>query len=235
MINPKGGPVSRVLFPPCGGRRSFIWTSRCRLALPLYGKRPTRRSSGRSRSDPGRVRLGAPKREILHLGNPLRRPAAWSCRRWGFPCRRRHRRRGALLPHHFPCACAPNGHRLCIFWGTVPGVAGPHGRSLAYGSRSPVAVSHHRALSCSDFPPCRALHEAERPPEPPLGFTIYYLSGAISYSTTFALVLPSHVPRPFSEGCTTRLWRTAFGWHPQAQLGGGVPGLAHDHRQALRA
>jgi hypothetical protein len=68
-----------------------------------------------------------------------------------------------------------------------------------------------------------------------LGFTIYYLSGAISYSTTFALVLPSHVPRPFSEGCTTRLWRTAFGWHPQAQLGGGVPGLAHDHRQALRA
>ncbi len=36
------------------------------------------------------------------------RPAAptWSCSRWGFPCRRRCRRRGALLPHHFTLAAA---------------------------------------------------------------------------------------------------------------------------------
>jgi len=37
------------------------------------------------------------------------RPAApmRSCSRWGLPCRRRHRRRGALLPHHFTLACHP--------------------------------------------------------------------------------------------------------------------------------
>ena len=57
IINPRGRSVSRVLFPPCGGRRSFIWASRCRLALPRSGTQPTRRSSGRNRSHSGRVRL----------------------------------------------------------------------------------------------------------------------------------------------------------------------------------
>ncbi len=33
----------------------------------------------------------------------------------------------------------------------------------------PVAVSHHRALPCSDFPLHVARGNAERPPEPPLG------------------------------------------------------------------
>ncbi len=42
----------------------------------------------------------------------LRRQAApaaptWSCSRWGFPCRRRCRRRGALLPHRFTLAARP--------------------------------------------------------------------------------------------------------------------------------
>jgi hypothetical protein len=38
-------------------------------------------------------------------------PAAptWSCSRWGFPCRRRCRRRGALLPHRFTLAARPAG------------------------------------------------------------------------------------------------------------------------------
>ena|GEM_PF-3783725 len=35
------------------------------------------------------------KRVGLTLGT------VWPCRRWGLPCQRRHRRRGALLPHHF--------------------------------------------------------------------------------------------------------------------------------------
>jgi hypothetical protein len=49
--------------------------------------------------------------------------------RWGFPCRRRCRRRGALLPHRFTLA----GRRIlrtgrrCTFCGTFPGVA-PAGR-----------------------------------------------------------------------------------------------------------
>ena len=58
-------------------------------------------------------------------------PAAptWSCSRWGFPCRRRYRRRGALLPHRFTLAARrifPDGRR-CTFCGTFPGVA-PAGR-----------------------------------------------------------------------------------------------------------
>jgi hypothetical protein len=81
---------------------------------------------------------------------------AWSCRRWGLPCRRRHRRRGALLPHHFTFACAPKirGHRLCVFCGTFPRVARAPFCTIPQNENRPrVAVSHHRALSCSDFPP----------------------------------------------------------------------------------
>jgi hypothetical protein len=119
----KSGSVSRVLYPADnGGRRSFILTNRCRLALP-YGKRPTRRHE-----------------RLLTARTRAECPAAWSCRRWGLPCRRRHRRRGALLPHHFTITC-PRGDIGCVF-------------SVALSRGSPrVAVSHHRALSCSDFPP----------------------------------------------------------------------------------
>jgi hypothetical protein len=50
----------------------------------------------------------------------------WSCSRWGLPCRRRCRRRGALLPHPFTLArrqaeaCPGGRSALC---GTFPGVA----------------------------------------------------------------------------------------------------------------
>jgi len=119
----KSGSVSRVLYPAFeGGRRPFILTSRCRLALP-YGKRPTRRYE-----------------RLLTARTRAECPAAWSCRRWGLPCRHRHRRRGALLPHHFTIACS-RGDIGCVF-------------SAALSRGSPrVAVSHHRALPCSDFPP----------------------------------------------------------------------------------
>ena len=48
-------------------------------------------------------------------------PAAptWSCSRWGFPCRRRRRRRGALLPHHFTLAGRPvfrGGPAVYFLW-----------------------------------------------------------------------------------------------------------------------
>ncbi len=33
----------------------------------------------------------------------------WSCSRWGLPCRRRYRRRGALLPHPFTLTRHPRG------------------------------------------------------------------------------------------------------------------------------
>jgi hypothetical protein len=42
-----------------------------------------------------------PAERLLAAHTRAECPAAWSCRRWGLPCRRRRRRRGALLPHHF--------------------------------------------------------------------------------------------------------------------------------------
>jgi hypothetical protein len=45
--------------------------------------------------------------------------------------------------------------------------------ALSLGS-PPVAVSHHRALSCSDFPPCFARSSAERPPDPLSELIILY-------------------------------------------------------------
>src|ERR1051325_1678291 len=55
-------------------------------------------------------RLARPTRAAARKARPAaplpRPPAAptWSCSRWGFPCRRRRRQRGALLPHHFTLA-----------------------------------------------------------------------------------------------------------------------------------
>jgi hypothetical protein len=80
-------PVSRVLSPP---------PQRRRMAIPLG-----RPSPDASRDLPGR---------------PARKPACpaygavvptWSCSRWGLPCRRRCRRRGALLPHPFTLTRRP--------------------------------------------------------------------------------------------------------------------------------
>src|SRR5512132_1925605 len=67
-----------------------------------------------SRDRPGRRR-----------GNPLAGPSRgcrravpiWSCSRWGLPCRRRRRRRGALLPHPFTLAGGPLPRpAVCFLW-----------------------------------------------------------------------------------------------------------------------
>ena len=40
-----------------------------------------------------------------------------SCSRWGLPCRRRYRRRGALLPHRFTLTVRPEGKTaVCSLW-----------------------------------------------------------------------------------------------------------------------
>jgi len=47
-----------------------------------------------------------------------------SCSRWGLPCRRRCRRRGALLPHRFTLAAAKrNAPQRSVLCGTFPGLA----------------------------------------------------------------------------------------------------------------
>jgi len=74
----------------------------------------------------------------------------WSCRRWGLPCRRRRRRRGALLPHLFTIACFRKGISAVYFLWHFP--AGCPGWPLA------TTV----ALSCSDFPPV-SIETSDRP------------------------------------------------------------------------
>jgi len=78
-------PVSRVLYgrrlaPPT--RRPFLWDARLRAPLATN---PSDRASGQ-----------APRRLAAARVAPIR-----SCSRRGLPCRRRCRRRGALLPHPF--------------------------------------------------------------------------------------------------------------------------------------
>lgn len=155
----RGWSVSRVLSPPEGGWRSFIWTSRCRLALPPRGAearwgcgtRPTRRSCGRGRSYPGRVR------PALRTRGPKDRCADRLLGLAG----------GGVCPAGDVADAAVRSYRTisplpdplraigCVF-------------SVALSLRLlPVAVSHHRALPCSDFPPRLAPGEAERPPDQP--------------------------------------------------------------------
>ena len=63
-----------------------------------------------------------------------------SCSRWGLPCRRRCRRRGALLPHRFTLTAANKHHtpRRSVFCGTIPGLApaGCYPAPLVHGART---------------------------------------------------------------------------------------------------
>ena len=97
-------PVSRVLSRP----EELVL--RAGMAIPLGRPlpsascdRPERRHGG----PPGMPASGMPA------------APTWSCSRWGFPCRRRRRRRGALLPHHFTLAGRPvfrGGPAVYFLW-----------------------------------------------------------------------------------------------------------------------
>ena len=70
---------------------------------------------------------------------PLLTPV-WPCSRWGLPCRSRYRSRGALLPHRFTLACAPER-----------AIGGLLSVALSIASRRP-GITRHPALWSSDFP-----------------------------------------------------------------------------------
>jgi len=79
---------------------------------------------------PGRRRGNPPCRTEIRRVAPTR-----SCSRWGLPCRRRRRRRGALLPHPFTLTRLRQGFGgRFAFCGTFPRVA-PAGRYPAPCSR----------------------------------------------------------------------------------------------------
>ena len=90
-------PVSRVLSPLSRG-------------MAIHLGRP---SPDASRDLPGRRRENPPR------GRSPGAAPIWSCSRWGLPCHRRYRRRGALLPHPFTLTrLRPGGLRraVCFLW-----------------------------------------------------------------------------------------------------------------------
>ena len=96
-------------------------------------------------------------------GRPARRrrqcrqtPAAptWSCSRWGLPCRRRCRQRGALLPHHFTLtARRPRADRV---WRCVS-------VALSLGSPPPGVTRHRASVEPGLSSPCDMQRAAIRP------------------------------------------------------------------------
>jgi hypothetical protein len=125
-------PVSRVLSRPC----AYTWAG---MAIPLGHPLPSA-----SCNRPERQREG-PAWHPKHAGVPA--APTWSCSRWGFPCRRRCRRRGALLPHHFTLAArrvsrdGPAVYFLWHFpWGrprrALPGTAPPWSPDFPLPARS---------------------------------------------------------------------------------------------------
>jgi len=81
-----------------------------------------RMRDGHSSGAPVARRLKQPTRTAGSGHHPEARACAWlravpirSCSRWGLPCRRRYRRRGALLPHHFTLAAANSTCRGGMF------------------------------------------------------------------------------------------------------------------------
>ena len=84
----------------------------CATAIPLG-----RRLPGASSNLPGRADLDIdPAAFALARGRRHAVPIR-SCSRWGLPCRRRCRRRGALLPHRFTLAAAyATPAAVCSLW-----------------------------------------------------------------------------------------------------------------------
>lgn len=161
--------VSRILFrETVAGFRGGDHFSGPTVARRL--KHPTRNSASRSvapRRDVASIARDGLSREACGAWDPRESGRAvacslltWACWRWGLPCHVCHQTRGALLPHLFTLTfvewASPTmphhprqrdaGERRPPYDGGVFSVA----LSLA---SLPVAVSHHRALSSSDFPP----------------------------------------------------------------------------------
>ncbi len=110
-------------------------------AIPLG-----RRLPGASSNLPGRQ---DPDTDPEARSRKLRAVPIRSCSRWGLPCRRRYRRRGALLPHRFTLAAANSTHRGGLF-----------SVALSLGSHPPDVIRHRLSMEPGLSSPANAL---ERP------------------------------------------------------------------------
>jgi len=102
-------------------------------AIPLGCRLP-----GASSNLPGRADLDRSWSFLAYARKPRAVPIR-SCSRWGLPCRRRCRRRGALLPHRFTLTVlARRRKRRSVLCGTVPGLApaGCYPAPLVHGART---------------------------------------------------------------------------------------------------
>ena len=120
-------PVSRVLSISVAGNRMTI-----HLGHPLPDA---------SCNQPGR-RAGAPCCQCLATPQPA--IPIRSCSRWGLPCQRRCRRRGALLPHRFTLARVATGGLFSV--------------ALSLGSPPPGVTRHRFSVEpgLSSLTPCGA-------------------------------------------------------------------------------
>ena len=113
-------PVSRVLSAGEPAGRSFLWDTHCCV--------PRATNPDDEAEEPPGPGAEAPVPVV-----PIR-----SCSRWGLPCRRRYRKRGALLPHRFALTCK------VAALPPPPRAGGLFSVALSLGSPPP-AVSRHRS------------------------------------------------------------------------------------------
>src|ERR1700734_1468230 len=106
-----------------------------------------RRLPGASSNLPGRQ---DPDTDPEACSRKLRAAPIRSCSRWGLPCRRRYRRRGALLPHRFTLTAANATHRGGLFsvalsLGSHPPDVIRHRLSMEPGLSSPTTFRYRRS------------------------------------------------------------------------------------------
>ena len=105
--------------------------SACATAIPLG-----RRLPGVSSNLPGRPDLDTDPEVWSRMKREKPRAVPIrSCSRWGLPCRRRCRRRGALLPHLFTLAAVYATRRGGLF-----------SVALSLGSRPPDVIRHRLSM-----------------------------------------------------------------------------------------
>src|SRR5579864_2203621 len=124
---PPGALKSRQpAYKPGSGWHAGFWPAYV-TAIPLG-----RRLPGASSNLPGRPDLDTIPRPLALARKKPRAVPIRSCSRWGLPCRRRYRRRGALLPHRFTLAAACYATRR----------GGLFSVALSLGSHPPDVIRH---------------------------------------------------------------------------------------------